>query len=79
MDQNELMLFLSKLLPVFFYPVGATISLLLIGGASALHKCHRLALGSGGAALVVLWLCSTPVFAEWVCSKRSTQRRPAAV
>lgn len=58
-------LFLSKLLPLFLYPVGLTISLVLIGGLCSMLNFRRLALSSFGAAMAILWVCSTPVFANW--------------
>ncbi len=79
MYESDLTLFLSKLLPVVFYPVGATISLLLIGGLLALLKHRRLALASATAGLVVLWVCSTPVVADWAYSTLERQYPPTTM
>jgi uncharacterized SAM-binding protein YcdF (DUF218 family) len=65
MYESAFPLFLSKLLPVFLYPVGLTLLLVLIGGLGALFNFRWLALSSVGTAMTVLWICSTPVFANW--------------
>ncbi len=74
------MLFLSKLLPVFVYPLGLTLSLLALSVAAALLKYQRLKLWSAGAAILVLWISSTPVVANWVESSLEGQypARPMA-
>ena len=52
------MLFLSKLLPIFVYPLGLTLSLLVLSGAGALlHFQHLKILAF---AVVILWVSSTP-------------------
>jgi uncharacterized SAM-binding protein YcdF (DUF218 family) len=73
MFENGFSLFLSKFLPVFFYPVGLTISLVLIGGLCALLNLRRLALSSIGVAMSILWVCSTPVFANWAVASLERQ------
>ena len=67
------MLFLSKLLPIFVYPVGLTLSLVLIGGLCSLCNFRRLALSTVVAAMTVLWICSTPVFARWTIASLERQ------
>jgi len=66
-------LLLSKLLPVLLYPVGLTLSLALISGLCSLLSFRRLALSSLGAATAVLWVCSTPVFANWAIASLERQ------
>jgi uncharacterized SAM-binding protein YcdF (DUF218 family) len=76
MYESNLIFYLSKLLPVFIYPVGLTISLFAAGGLSALRGCHRLAGMCFGAAVVIFWVCSTPVVATWVYSTLERQYPP---
>jgi uncharacterized SAM-binding protein YcdF (DUF218 family) len=73
MFESGLSLFLSKLLPVFFYPVGLTVLFILIGGLCLLLNFRRLALSSVGAAMSILWVCSTPVFANWAVASLERQ------
>jgi hypothetical protein len=54
MPESNLILYLSKLLPIFIYPVGLTISLLGAAGLSALGGCHRLGSTCRVAAFLVL-------------------------
>src|SRR5262245_35447224 len=63
MFESGFSLLLSKLLPLFFYPVGLSLSLALIGCLFLLLKFRRLALSSIGSAMIILWICSTPFFA----------------
>jgi uncharacterized SAM-binding protein YcdF (DUF218 family) len=73
MFESEVSLFLSKLLPVFFYPVGLVLLLLLTGGLCAGFDRMRLAKGSAGAAIILLWICSAPQFANWALSSLERQ------
>jgi len=65
MTESVLVLFLAKLLPVFAYPLGLTLWL-LASGALLYRLCFprlaRLCLCGG---VTVLWVCSTPVVADW--------------
>jgi uncharacterized SAM-binding protein YcdF (DUF218 family) len=71
--ESSVMLFLSKLLPIFVYPVGLTLSLLLISGLCLLLNFRRLAVFNVVAAMTLLWVCSTPVFANWVIASLERQ------
>jgi uncharacterized SAM-binding protein YcdF (DUF218 family) len=76
MFESGFSLFLSKLLPVFLYPIGLTLSLALISGLCSLFSLRRLALSSVGAAITILWVCSTPVFANWAIASLERQYPP---
>ena len=57
-SESEATLFLTKFLPLVVYPLGLTISLMLVGGVCASLKLWRWAASSVGAALILLWVCS---------------------
>ena len=80
MFESNFSLFLSKFLPVFFYPVGLTIALVLIGCLCAKFDCRFLANLSIGSAAIMLWICSTPIFAAWAVAslERQYPARPLA-
>jgi uncharacterized SAM-binding protein YcdF (DUF218 family) len=59
-------LFLSKLFPVFAYPIGFVLLLGLIAFCLSLTRFRGLARILLLAALVVLWIASMPVFANWL-------------
>jgi uncharacterized SAM-binding protein YcdF (DUF218 family) len=67
------LLFLSKLLPVFIYPLGLTLSLVGIGALFSWLYFQRLARFCFGAALAILWISSTPVVATWVTASLERQ------
>jgi uncharacterized SAM-binding protein YcdF (DUF218 family) len=71
--ESDLSLFLSKLLPVFVYPVGAASVLALIGGFLAIVGYRRSAAMSAVSAGLLLWACSTPIIAEWIASTLECQ------
>jgi uncharacterized SAM-binding protein YcdF (DUF218 family) len=76
MFENGVSLFLSKLLPLFFYPVGLSLSLALIGSLCSLLKFRRVALASVGSAIIIIWICSTPFFANWAIASLERQYPP---
>ena len=76
MFESDVALFLSKLLPIFVYPLGLTILLGFLSVICALLRYRRLAAVSGVAALVVLWVCSTPVVASWAYATLEQQYPP---
>ena len=59
------MLFLSKLIPLFVFPLGLTLSLLVLSVVFAAFGCRRLKILSAGTAIAVLWISSTPFIADW--------------
>jgi uncharacterized SAM-binding protein YcdF (DUF218 family) len=58
-------LFLSKLLPVFVYPLGFAIVL----AGLALWRGGRIGRGAAGLSVVVLWLASMPVSSNWLVAQ----------
>lgn len=70
---------LDKLLPLFVYPVGLTI----IGGIAALVLSltgfMRTSRAILAAAIVVLWISSTPLFADWLYSTLEAEYPPVAI
>ena len=73
MFESDASFFLTKLLPLFVYPLGAAISLAVAGGICAALRLRRLAMLSFFVGLVVLWVSSTPVFAEWALGSLERQ------
>lgn len=70
---------LSKLLPVFFYPVGMTIVLCVLA-AWLLYKGFRLsAIGAALMAAVLLWVSSTGVLADYLMGGLERDYPPVAV
>lgn len=66
------MIYLAKILPVIFLPVGAAIVLLV---ASLVFRKRWL----GGAALLVLWLSSTPLIADFAMRSAEGWQVPVPV
>lgn len=65
MTDSEYVLLLTKLTPIFIYPVGLVILLSVIGLVLAATGRRRLALAIAGAAASWLWVAATPLFADW--------------
>src|SRR5687767_14895652 len=70
------LLFLSKLLPIFVLPLGLTLSLALLSAVLWLLFYRRLARLCLGAALAILWICSTPVVANRAIASLEGQYPP---
>ena len=69
-------LFLSKLLPVFVYPLGTVVLLLLAAiGLSAIHR-STLARCLVTLAVAFLWVASSPVFANWAIGRLEATYHP---
>src|SRR5262245_41255118 len=79
MSETAPWLFPSKLLPVLVAPLGLTLALVVAGGLCALLRRWRLALSSVGAAVTILWVCATPVFANWVFASLERQYPARAI
>jgi len=75
---SELQLLLSKAVPLALLPEGL-VTLALIGAAlSLLARAVRPARVFALAALVIFWVCATPVFANWMIATLERQYPPAA-
>lgn len=73
MPDSTFVLFLTKLLPVFVYPLGMTIVLTAIGAFCAACRRQTTALVCIGVSLTWLWVASMPVFAEWAIATLEKQ------
>jgi uncharacterized SAM-binding protein YcdF (DUF218 family) len=73
---NVFLLFLSKLLPIFVFPLGLTLSLAMLSVVLWLLYYRRLARLGFGAALTILWICSTPVVANRAIASLERQYPP---
>jgi uncharacterized SAM-binding protein YcdF (DUF218 family) len=76
---NEAVLFLTKLLPIFVYPLGLAIVLLLFSRLAIILDWRRAGVLSASGALALLWVCSTPVFAEWAMASLERQYPATAI
>ena len=72
-------LFLSKLLPVFVLPLGASLFLFLLAGLSTLLHKRKLYLFFLGLGLSYLWLSSLPVTADALCSSIESRYAPVSL
>jgi uncharacterized SAM-binding protein YcdF (DUF218 family) len=79
MFESSGMLFLAKLLPTFIYPLGLVMSLVFIAGLCVALKLWRSAMSSITAAFVLLWICSTPIFASWALGTLERQYPAKAI
>lgn len=65
MTDNATILLLTKIAPIFVYPVGATVLLIAISITLALLRYRRLSMTLLAIAAGWLWTASTPMFADW--------------
>jgi uncharacterized SAM-binding protein YcdF (DUF218 family) len=72
-------LFFSKLLPVFFYPLGLSCVLLLISLILIWKKRSRLALISISITLLVLFLCSSAWVSNAIVASLEFQNLPSEI
>lgn len=73
MTDNATTLLLTKIAPIFLYPVGAAIMLILLGITVAFFHHRRLSMTLFATAAGGLWIASTPVFADWAISTLEQQ------
>jgi uncharacterized SAM-binding protein YcdF (DUF218 family) len=74
-----MLLFLTKLLPVFAYPLGAALLLGLAVLALLFTRFHRAGRALLALALLALWIPATPVFANWISLELELRYPPQAV
>lgn len=72
-------LYLSKILPLFIYPVSLTLLLAGCAGLCQVLCWRRLAGFSNVLAVLVLWVSSTPVVAEFLYGALERQYPPVAI
>jgi uncharacterized SAM-binding protein YcdF (DUF218 family) len=68
-----MMLFISKLLPIFVYPLGLSLLLLAASIAGSLLNFRRVKMFAFAGAVLILWVSSTPLVAEWAASSLERQ------
>ncbi len=68
--------FLSKLLPVFVYPLGAAIVLALVALILSIANFRRVSRVLLGATVLGLWIASTPAFSDWLALRLEMQHPP---
>jgi uncharacterized SAM-binding protein YcdF (DUF218 family) len=72
-----LTLFLSKLLPIFVYPL--FLAILLAGLSLLLARFRRVARVAVVLAITILWIASTPAFANWLYSGLEGRYPPRSI
>jgi uncharacterized SAM-binding protein YcdF (DUF218 family) len=72
-------LYLDKLLPLFVYPLGASILLGIAVLALSFVGFKRLRFCLLAVALALLWISSTPVFANWLIGELESEYPPIPV
>jgi uncharacterized SAM-binding protein YcdF (DUF218 family) len=80
MLDGETALFLSKVLPLAIYPLGATIGLGLVAVGLAVAGRSRAAIRVALTGLALLWIASTPKVSNWAMGTLESQypARPIA-
>jgi len=68
-------LFLSKLLPIFVYPLG----LVIVLACSHWVRGKRIGRAVLGLALVMLWVASTPVSSNWLLGQLEAEYPPVPI
>jgi len=71
--------YLSKILPLFIYPVGLTISLAILGWLFAVFGRRRLGLFSLVCGIGVLWVSATPLVANYFYGLLESRFPPVAI
>jgi uncharacterized SAM-binding protein YcdF (DUF218 family) len=79
MLDGETALFLTKVLPLAIYPLGAAIGLGLIAVGLGVGGYRRAAVRVGLTGLALLWIASTPKVAGWAMGTLEGQHPPRAV
>lgn len=79
MHDSTIILLLTKLLPIFLYPIGLGLALLALGLVLAWRGARRLAFVLTSCVVAGLWLASSPIFAEWSLGLLERQHPPIAI
>ena len=72
-------LFLTKLLPVFVYPLGAAILVGALAFALSFTNWRRIGQVLLGLALLTLWIAATPLCASWLNWQLQSELAPVSV
>src|SRR5262245_11218483 len=78
MDTNQTMI-LTKVLPLFIYPLGAALVVGAIALVLSFTRWQRIGKALLGLALVGLWIAATPIFANWLTFRLESQFPPLIV
>ncbi len=70
---------LTKLLPLFLYPLGFSMALSLLALVSMWRGKRSSALTMLSIAVVTLWICSTPRFSNWIAGTLEQRFPPVSV
>ena len=79
MTDTTTVLLLTKIAPLFVFPLGFALMLAVLGLASALMGRRRTAGGFLAVAVAVLWAASTPAVADWAALTLERQYPPKPV
>jgi uncharacterized SAM-binding protein YcdF (DUF218 family) len=79
MATESMFLYLSKLIPLFFYPIGLATLLVLLSLFWIWRKRLRLAVSSLGFAIFVLLFFSAPVVSRWLLNNLEEQYPETAI
>lgn len=79
MEISTRMLFLSKLLPIFVYPLGFAILLVALSLLLSFTRFRRTARLGLVAAMSVLWIASMPAFANWFYAGLEARHPPVPI
>ena len=72
-------LLLSKILPLFVYPVGLTILACLTALGFSIFGFARISRAILTSGILILWIASTPLFANWIYAQLEAEYPPVAV
>lgn len=72
-------MFLTKLLPVFIYPLGMSLAVSVFALALLATRFRKLAGLFFAVAIGALWTCSTPIFANWLMGGVESKNLPVAL
>lgn len=76
---SSVTLFLTKLLPVFVYPLGLAIALVILAGLFGRWGRRRLATLLVALSTMGLWMTSTPAFSDWLLGGLESVHPPRAI
>lgn len=72
-------LFLSKLLPLFIYPLGLSILLAIVAVAFFSWKRRRPGIAIPSLSVIILWMSSTPALSDYLRARLERSYLPVAV
>ena len=72
-------LFLSKLLPIFIYPIGLSCLILMASIGAILKRRSRLGILGISLAIAILWISSSGWFSTWIVRSLEQQYLPGDV